>query len=157
MRFGSSSIRVDGLLLREPSGAEVARFVGGAALVEKVIEARLVDQTLQQLARRRLFRQIMLHQFDAFVFEEGDRLPTARSTRLDVDVEYLHSFDFFFWAIAWNTDRPGLPNFAAVLRAAESGRRSAGNFRDSENWRSEAGRGMRGLFTSGGAMIPLEF
>jgi len=92
----------------------------------------------------------MLHQVDASVLQEGDRLPATGSTRLEVDVELLlHSSDFFLRVIAKKSDRPGLPNFAAVFRAAESGKRAAANLRDSENWRSEAGRGMRGLFTSG--------
>jgi hypothetical protein len=82
--------QIDGLLLGQLSRTEVARFVGGAALVEKVVQARLVDQALEQLARRRLFRQIMFYQLDAFVLEEGDRLPTARSTRLEVDVQFFH-------------------------------------------------------------------
>jgi hypothetical protein len=42
----------------------------------------------------------VLHQIDALVLQEGDRLPATGSTRLEIDVEFLHSLDFFFWVIA---------------------------------------------------------
>ena len=82
--------QIDGLLLREFARAEVAGFVGGAALVEKQLEMRFVDQTFEQLARGRLFCEIVFDHFDAFVSEVGDRLPAGRSTRLEVDIDFLH-------------------------------------------------------------------
>jgi hypothetical protein len=32
----------------------------------------------------------MLDHFDAFVGKVGDRLPAGRSTRLEVDIDFLH-------------------------------------------------------------------
>ena len=81
--------QIDGLLLRQLARAEVALLVGGAAPVEEVIDTRLVDQQLQQLAGRRLFGEIVLVQIDALLLEVGDRLPAARSTRLEIDVDFF--------------------------------------------------------------------
>jgi len=83
----------------------------------------------------------------------GDRLPAARSRRLEVDVELRH----FLRVKAAKNERAGFAKMCLGLRAAESGRRSSGSFRESEEkWRRDAGRGMRGLFT-GDAIIALEF
>ena len=60
-----------------------------AALVEEVVDARLIDEPLQELARRRLLCEIVLVQIDALLLEVGDRLPTARSTRFEIDVDVL--------------------------------------------------------------------
>jgi len=91
-------------------------------------------------------------QIDAFVFEVGDRLPAARSTRLEIDVDFSHRLA----RNAAKNERPGRPKIARICFAAERGRRSAGSFRESENWRSESGRGIFGLFNSA-AMIAEEF
>jgi len=50
---------------------------------------RLVDELLEQLARRPLFGQIVLDRFDAVLVEEGDRLPARRSARLEIDLDAL--------------------------------------------------------------------
>jgi hypothetical protein len=112
--------QIDGLLLRQLARAEVALFVGGAALVEEIVEMRLVDQPLQQLARRRLLGEIVLVQIDALVLEVGDRLPAARSTRLEIDI------DFFLHRLRINMTKNERTGFAkerhgGAKRGAECG------------------------------------
>jgi hypothetical protein len=50
---------------------------------------RLVDQPLDQLARRALPRQIVFVQFQPFTFQVGDRLAAARSARFEPYLERL--------------------------------------------------------------------
>jgi hypothetical protein len=95
----------------------------------------------------------VLVQIDALLFEVGDRLPTARSTRLEIDVDVLvHRLRINMT----KNERAGLAKMGRVFRAAESGRRGGGSFLESENCRNGRGRGMLGRFTSD-AMISLEF
>ena len=146
--------QIDGLLLGQLARSEVALFVGGAAPVEEILDARLVDQPLEQLARRRFFGQIVFVQIDAVLLEVGDRLPAAGSTRLEIDV------DFFLHRLRIKrvkNERIGFRKIGPAFRAAERGSRSGGSFLESEKWRSAAGRGMRGLLTTSGGMISLEF
>lgn len=49
-----------------------------------------IDQFLEQLARRRLFGQVVLREIETFFLKVGDRLPAARSTRLEIDVDFFH-------------------------------------------------------------------
>jgi hypothetical protein len=111
-----------------------------------------IDQFLEELARGRLLRQVVLRERKAFFFEVGDRLPAARSTRLEVDVDFFHRLRIN----DAKNERGGLANRRRGALAADFGSRSAGSFLESENWRSDTGRGMRGLFTVD-AMISLEF
>jgi len=111
-----------------------------------------IDESLEQLARRRLFRQVVLREIESFFLKVGDRLPAARSTRLEVNVDFFHRLR----SNEAKNDRGGLAKGRIGRRAAEFGRRSAGSFLERENCRSETGRGMRGLFTVD-AMIALEF
>ena len=90
---------------------------------------RLIDETLQQLARWRIFRQVVFLQIDSFVLEVGDRLPAARSTRLEVDVDFFHGLRMS----EAKKERGGLPKVMRACFAAERGSRSAGSFRESEN------------------------
>lgn len=137
--------QIDCLFLRQLARAEVAIFVGGAALVEEIVEARFVDQPLQQLARRRLFGEIVFVQIDALLLEVGDRLPAARSTRLEIDVDFLpHRLRINMT----KNERTGFAKMGRVFRAAERGSRRGGSFLERETWRSEAGRGKRGLLNT---------
>jgi hypothetical protein len=111
-----------------------------------------VDEALEQLARRRLLRQIVLRQIETLLLKVGDRLPAAGSRRLEIDVDFLHRLR----SKDEKNERGGLAKMRRGWRAADSGRRSAGSFFDSEKRLSETGRGKRGLFTVD-AMISLEF
>lgn len=138
--------QIDGLLLRQLARAEVALFVSGAAPVEEVVGARLVDQLLEQLARRRLLGEIVLVQIDALLLEVGDRLPAARSTRLEIDVDFLllHRLRINMT----KNERTGFAKIGRVFFAAERGSRSGGSFLERENCRSERGRGTRSLLST---------
>ena len=50
----------------------------------------LVDEALEQLARRRIFGQIVFREIETLLLEVGDRLPAAGSRRLEIDVDFFH-------------------------------------------------------------------
>ena len=55
---------------------------------------RLVDETLEQLARGRIIGQVVFYELDALTFQVGDRFAAARSARFEVD---LCAFRHFFF------------------------------------------------------------
>ena len=93
--------QIDRFFLRQLRDVEIALFECGAALVDEVFEMRFIDQLLEQLARRRLFGEIVFHQFDVLTFQVSNRIAAARSTRLEIDVDALCHFFLTHQAFAF--------------------------------------------------------
>ena len=83
--------QVDGLALGHRGHVEAALFVCGTARIHEVSEAALVDELFEELARRRVFGEVVLQDVDAVLGEEGDRLPAGGSGRLEIELA-LHCY-----------------------------------------------------------------
>jgi hypothetical protein len=70
--------------------AEVAFFVCGAAVVEELYRPVVVDEALEQLARWRIFGEVVFLQFDALTFQVGDRFAAGGSAGFEVDIDFFH-------------------------------------------------------------------
>jgi hypothetical protein len=82
--------QVDRLLLRQLPVAQ--RLERGAAAAEDCVEAMLVDQLREQVARRRFLGEIVFDELESATFQVCDRLAAARSRRFEVDLEFLRHF-----------------------------------------------------------------